>query len=216
MRLESGCTRCRSMARLKVTRSIAGVGSLPEQECPGRFVERKDKGGIVSLLLRRAAAPFPVRYPGFVSAAPRPAVGTPPPLSRRLKNSGLNLRRAASTPLLCSFLSFLPSDGCNSFSASRDGIPNPNLGLKMELISEAPTLLVMKIRAWEKSTRRLSPRVRVPLSKMPNSRFHKGVTGFLDLVKQHETQGNVLCVVLAEDLLAEHGVCFPVPQVTRR
>ena len=51
-------------------------------------------------------------------------------------------------------------------------------GRRMAPISFAPRLLVMKISAREKSTRRLSPRVRVALSRIPRSRFHNESLAF--------------------------------------
>ena len=81
-------------------------------------------------------------------------------LSRRLRNSGANFRRAASTPARASLV---VSAGAQILSHSGP-VRKPSFGLTSELISAAPMLLVMKINALEKSTFRLSPSVRVPLS----------------------------------------------------
>ncbi len=48
----------------------------------------------------------------------------------------------------------------------------------MLVISVAPRLLVMKMSVFEKSTRRLSPRVSVALSRMPSSKFHRASLAF--------------------------------------
>ena len=58
----------------------------------------------------------------------------------------------------------------------------------MEFISEAPKLLVMKISAREKSTRRLSPSVSVALSRIPSNRFHSASLAFFYLVEEYEAQ----------------------------
>ena len=99
-------------------------------------------------------------------------------LSMRFMNSGVNLRRAASTParaiLSVARSSSFPFWCCLSISDAA----NPKLGLKMELISPAPRLLVMKIMVREKSTRRLSPSVKLALSRMPRSRFQRASLAF--------------------------------------
>src|SRR6266849_3093321 len=95
-------------------------------------------------------------------------------LSRRLRNSGVNFRRAASMPvrdsLAVSVGAQLLSPGVETWK--------PSFGLTSELISAAPILLVMKINAFEKSTLRLSPKVSVALSRIPRSRFQRASLAF--------------------------------------
>ncbi len=55
---------------------------------------------------------------------------------------------------------------------------SPAAELSRVLISAAPRLLVKKTMAAEKSTLRLSPSVKVPLSRMPRRRFHNASDAF--------------------------------------
>ena len=90
-------------------------------------------------------------------------------------NSGVNLRRAAVIPALeIRSPSRLDEPGSDAFL----GALNPSPELIIALISPAPRLLVMKIRLFEKSTRRLSPNVSVALSRMPSNRFHNASLAF--------------------------------------
>ena len=99
-------------------------------------------------------------------------------LSILFMNSGENLRRAASTPAREIFSARLPSTRPSEHLRSISEAANPKLGRRIELISPAPKLLVMKIMAREKSTRRLSPNVSVALSKIPSSKFHSESLAF--------------------------------------
>ncbi len=91
----------------------------------------------------------------------------------RFRNSGVKRRRAAAVAMWASF---------SETAARHGGAPapaaNPSFGWSIALISAAPRLPVMKMRAWEKSTRLLSPSVRVALSRMPSSRFHSASLAF--------------------------------------
>ena len=80
----------------------------------------------------------------------------------RFMNSGLNLRRAASTAVRL-ILSSNEASTCMGFCAK------PNPPSTRLLISLAPRFEVMMMMHCERSTRRLSPSVRVALSRMPSS-----------------------------------------------
>ena len=74
----------------------------------------------------------------------------------------------------------------------------------------------MKIRAREKSTRRLSPSVSVALSRMPSSRFHSASLAFSISSKSTKLSFTLLGVVLVEHFLAQQGMGFAMPQVSGR
>ena len=99
-------------------------------------------------------------------------------LSIRFMNSGVNFRRAASIPALVILASRSPSVSPEAMRRSISHAANPRLGLRMALISAVPRLLVMKIIAREKSTRLLSPKLSVALSRTPKSRFHNASLAF--------------------------------------
>ena len=86
----------------------------------------------------------------------------------------------------------------------------------IEPISDAPRLLVMKISAREKSTRRLSPSVSVALSRIPSSRFHKRIAGLLDFVEKHEAQLHPLGVILVQHFLAQQRMRFAMAEISGR
>ena len=93
-------------------------------------------------------------------------------------NSGVNLRRAASTPLRATFAFSFSSSGTQLRSRRPSQRRNPSFGVMIGSSPCAPRLLVMKIMAREKSTLRLSPSVSVALSRMPSSRFHRASLAF--------------------------------------
>ena len=72
------------------------------------------------------------------------------------------------------------------------------------------------INDWEKSTRRLSPSVNVPLSRMPSSSFHSESRSLLDLVKENQRELDVFGAEPIEILLSQQRRSFPVAQVSRR
>ena len=130
-------------------------------------------------------------------------------------NSGVNLRRAASTPLF----SILPSSSMlRSLVASYLACTalKPSLGLMRADISAAPRLLVMKIMAREKSTRRLSPSVSVALSRMPSSRFHSASLAFSISSNSTKLSLHLLGVILVQHFLAEQGMRLAMPQISGR
>ena len=92
-------------------------------------------------------------------------------LSMRFMNSGENLRRAASIPVRSIFSS--------KPSSSMSGIwKKPRRPCTRLAISLAPKFEVMTMMHREKSTRLLSPRVSVPLSKIPSKSFHSASEAF--------------------------------------
>ena len=74
----------------------------------------------------------------------------------------------------------------------------------------------MKIRAREKSTRRLSPRVSVALSRIPSSRFHSASLAFSISSNSTKLKLNLFGVVLVEHFLAEQGMRLAMPQISGR
>ena len=141
-------------------------------------------------------------------------------LSSRFMNSGVNLRRAASTPARAILLVHLVVDdrlgrfGCDLRRAQSRASER-----SMADISAAPRLLVMKIMAREKSTLRLSPRVSVALSRMPSSRFHSASLRLFDFVEQHEAELHVFRVELIQNFLAQAADAFrgvpDIPEANR-
>ncbi len=94
-------------------------------------------------------------------------------------NSGVNFRRAASTPLRAILPVIFSSNTPVVALDSRIGAAEAELRSHDRCSSrEAPRLLVMKIIAREKSTLRLSPSVSVALSRMPSNRFHSASDAF--------------------------------------
>ena len=137
-------------------------------------------------------------------------------LSRRLMNSGVNLRLAASAPLRMifplSFSSTMPFWDCRAHSPAL----KPSRGLIRALISVAPRLLVMKMSAREKSTLRLSPNVSVPLSRMPSNKFHSASLAFSISSNKHETQLAGVGVILIQHFLAQQRMRFAMSQISGR
>ncbi len=84
------------------------------------------------------------------------------------------------------------------------------------LISVAPRLLVMKISAREKSTLRLSPKRERAFVENAQQQIPKRVTGFFDLVEQHEAQLAAVGVILVQHFLAQQRMRFAMPQVSGR
>src|SRR5271154_957093 len=156
---------------LQVPRAVPQIGALHQQELPGRLGdmhhERFTCGSMrcctistsISTILRSSSLPRDLK----TTIA-----------SKRLTNSGVNFRRAAAMPA--------PEIRALSFAllaaSARKGAWKPSRGLTKELISAAPRLLVRNTMAAEKSTLRLSPNVKVALSRIPRRRFHKASDAF--------------------------------------
>ncbi len=92
-------------------------------------------------------------------------------LSMRFMNSGENFRRAASTAVRLIFSSSLRSICAGTWA-------KPMVPLINSFISLAPRFEVITIRHCERSTRRLSPRVSVALSRMPSSNCQSASEAF--------------------------------------
>ena len=86
-------------------------------------------------------------------------------------NSGENFLRAASTAVRATFTS-RPIIGLSS------GWMKPIPPCISSMISAPPKFEVMKITVCERSTRRLSPSVRVALSSMPRRSCHRASFAF--------------------------------------
>ena len=68
----------------------------------------------------------------------------------------------------------------------------------------------------ERSTRRLSPRVSVALSRIPSSKLPKRVGGLFDFIKQQNRQLELVGVPLIQRFLREQGMGLAVTQIARR
>ena len=150
---------------LQWSSAISEVDTLSEQELPGTVCHIYEKRLIGQSGWTRCCTSSS-SMSMILSSSSFPKALNTTILSRRLKNSGVNRRRAASTPARASLFVTAGPRLLSDSGAAR----NPSCGLTSELISAAPTLLVMKIRAFEKSTFRLSPSVSVALSTRKNSR----------------------------------------------
>ena len=126
----------------------------------------------------------------------------------RFMNSGVNRRRAASTPACDELLGQVRV----RLAASE----SPSFGRISEFISAAPRLLVMKMMAREKSTRRLSPSVSVALSRIPSSRFHSASLAFSISSNSTKLSFSDLGVELVEPFLAELRMRLAMAQVSGR
>jgi hypothetical protein len=83
-------------------------------------------------------------------------------------------------------------------------------------ISLAPRFEVMNIMHREKSTCRLSPKVRVALSSIPSSNCHSASEALFDLVEQQQRELQLVGVPLAQRFLRQQRMRFAVSQVARR
>src|ERR1700723_3661018 len=93
-------------------------------------------------------------------------------LSMRFMNSGANFRLAASEAVFSTFSS------SPALVSARCSGANPSPPVINSVISTPPKFDVMKIIVCDKSTRRLSPSVKVALSKIPSSSCHKASEAF--------------------------------------
>src|SRR2546430_1128936 len=82
-------------------------------------------------------------------------------------------------------------------------------------MSRAPRFEVKTTMHFEKSTRRLSPSVRVALSRIP-SRSSERVRGFFDLVKQHQGQLQIVIMHPIKIFLRQHRRGLAVTKVSWR
>ena len=130
-------------------------------------------------------------------------------LSMRFMNSGENLRRAASTAVRD-----LLARACRP-SARRPG--RSPVGPLMEFIHLAGAQVAgHEDQAREKSTRRLSPRVSVALSRMPSSRFHSASLAFSISSNSTKLSLRFSRVVLVEHFLAQQRMGLAMAQVSGR
>ncbi len=127
----------------------------------------------------------------------------------RLTNSGENLLRTAARPID----SRRPAI---SVGVRLSATVKPMSGCTSRDISRAPRLLVRKINVRSKLTAVLSPRLSVPLSRMPRSSTRQRRRRLLDFVEEHERQIAARRGDGGQPLLRQHRLGFAVPEVSRR
>jgi len=81
-----------------------------------------------------------------------------------------------------------------------------------ELISAAPRLLVRKTIVDEKSILRLSPNVKVPLSRIPGADSRASPMPF-NFIEQHEADFELFCVMLIQDFFRQRAAFRDVPGI---
>ena len=74
----------------------------------------------------------------------------------------------------------------------------------------------MKIMAREKSTRRLSPSVRVRFVENAEQQVPQRVAGFFDFIEQDEADLDLFGVILIQHFLAQQRVRFAMPEISGR
>ena len=74
----------------------------------------------------------------------------------------------------------------------------------------------MKITVWERSTRRLSPSVRVALSKHAEKQLPERVAGLFDFVEEQEGQFQLIGMRSRQRFLGDQGMSFTVAEIARR
>jgi len=94
-------------------------------------------------------------------------------------NSGENFLLAASTAVLSTFSS-------RSAAGLSFGWMNPIPPVISSVISPPPRFDVMKITVCDKSTRRLSPNVKVAFIQHPQQQLPKCIRSFLNLIKKQK------------------------------
>jgi len=173
IRFDIGCTSSRSMARLRGRAPyLKSVPSVSKNYLALAVKLTRNGLPAAAIWIRCCTISSSMSTIRRSSSWPRDLKTTS--LSRRLMNSGVNFRRAAAIPLR----DIRSASFASQTEFSLEGTWNPSRGLNRALISVAPRLLVKKTMAAEKSTLRLSPSVKMPLSRMPRRRFHNASDAF--------------------------------------
>src|SRR5277367_2492962 len=169
-KLASGYTTCRSIARFKCRAPyFMSVPSFSKNSRAGCVTRNKNRPFAVS---STRCCTIPSSISRINSSCAERSGRNTTVLSIRFMNSGANFLFAASDAVFSTF-----SSNPNFVSVRCTGA-NPNPPVISSVISTPPKFDVMKIIVCDKSTRRLSPSVKVALSKIPNSNCHKASEAF--------------------------------------
>src|SRR5260370_12368033 len=137
-------------------------------------------------------------------------------LSMRFMNSGVNLRRAASTPAR-EILSVVESASCPlSCLRSISEASNPKLGLKNGTHFGSPQVAGHEDQAAREVHAAVVAQGQSGFVQNAEQQVPQRVAGLLNFVEQHEADLHLVGVVMVEHFLAEQRMRLAVTQISGR